>query len=309
MSLQLLQAPRTVVMVRPHCFQSNPETLSDNAYQKLNTDIDAQRIAHMAKEEFDRAAARLRAVGITVHLFDDYGEHNTPDSVFPNNWFSTHHGGRVAIYPMFSPNRRRERRGDIIAMLKEHYRVQEVIDYSGLEVDQLFLEGTGAMVMDHSERVAYVARSNRADPLILERFCTTFGYEPMAFDAIDHSGSAIYHTNVMMGIGTHFALLCAEMIIDKERREEIILRLTESGKTVITISQQQVQSFAGNIIELTGDDGTYLVLSKTAFDSLSLLQKEAITAHSQLLPLDVPTIELAGGSVRCMIAGIHLKAR
>lgn len=303
----MIQAPSAVVMVRPHRFMSNPETIVDNAFQHAVA-ADAAT-ARQAREEFDRAVAELTAEGVRVHAFDDFGEHDCPDSVFPNNWLSTHHGGRVAIYPMFTPNRRRERRADIVEMLKAEYRVQEVIDYSGLEPDGLFLEGTGAMVMDHIERIAYVARSNRANPIILERFCTTFGYEPMVFDSADADGRAIYHTNVMMSIATDFALICLKAIVDPGRRREIASRLEAGGRRIIEISHDQVAKFAGNAIELTGRHGRVLALSGCGVESLRPDQRAAIEAGTRLLPLDIPTIELAGGSVRCMIAGVHLTRR
>ena len=211
-----LQAPTSVVMVRPHRFGVNPETGADNAFQAQVAEHE-ESLAASALAEFDAAVATLTAAGVKVHVFEDFGEFDTPDSVFPNNWFSTHQGGRVAIYPMFAVNRRRERRADVIELLKAQYRVQEVIDYSGLEYDNLFLEGTGAMVFDHAERVAYVAASHRADPVILERFCTAFGYEPMVFPTADASGRPIYHTNVLMSIATDYALICTDAIADARR--------------------------------------------------------------------------------------------
>ena len=229
--------------------------------------------------------------------------------MFPNNWFSTHLGGRVAIFPMYSPSRRRERRGDVIDMLKSTYRVQEVVDYSGLEYDNLFLEGTGAMVFDHLERLAYVSNSNRADPIILERFCTMFGYEPMAFATADTSGRPIYHTNVIMSIATEYALICLDVIANPQRRDEIAARLTNSGRTVIDISREQVNEFAGNALEMTGTQNRILALSERAAVALTHEQITIIEKSAKLLPLHIPTIELAGGSVRCMIAGIHLTAR
>lgn len=194
-----IQAPAAVVMVRPHRFTPNPETAADNAFQQAATEA-AARTAQAAYDEVTAAAERLEAEGVRVHLFDDTGERDTPDSVFPNNWFSTHPGGHVALYPMYSPSRRRERRADVIEMLKASYRVQDVIDYTGLEPDGLFLEGTGAMVFDHMARIAYVARSNRADPVLLERFCTHFNFEPMVFDTADEAGRPVYHTNVLMTV-------------------------------------------------------------------------------------------------------------
>jgi hypothetical protein len=303
-----LQAPSSVVMVRPHRFGVNPQTLPDNAFQSASTG-QGPDLAAAALAEFDTAVATLTGTGVKVHSFEDFGEHDTPDSVFPNNWFSTHHGGRIAIYPMFAVNRRRERRSDVIELLKAEYRVQEVIDYSGLEYDNLFLEGTGAMVFDHAERVAYVAASHRADPVILERFCTAFGYEPMVFPTADAAGRPIYHTNVLMSIATDYALICTDAIADEHRRDEVAQRLAQSGRTVLQISFDQVNQFVGNAIELTGTDGRLLVLSARAEAALTPAQREVIEASSRLLPLSIPTIELAGGSARCMIAGVHLSPR
>lgn len=199
-----------MVMVRPHHFHPNPETAADNAYQGCSG-APASELARRAHAEVTEAAAQLRQAGVRVHLFDDEDPHGsmgqpaTPDSVFPNNWFSTHAGGHVALYPMYAPSRRRERRSDIIELLKAQYRVQEVVDYSGLEADNVFLEGTGAMVLDHVGRVAYTAQSHRANPVALERFCTHFQYEPMVFATADATGQPCYHTNVMLCIGTEFA--------------------------------------------------------------------------------------------------------
>ncbi|HQA78677.1 MAG TPA: arginine deiminase-related protein [Propionicimonas sp.] len=309
MNFRHVQAPTAAVMVRPHRFTVNPETLPDNAFQSRPENASAAVVSLAAMAEFDACVRSLTAVGVGVHVFDDFGERDTPDSVFPNNWFSTHHGGRVAIYPMYAPSRRRERRQDVIELLKRVYRVQEVIDYSGLEYDHLFLEGTGAMVFDHLERVAYVASSHRADPVILERFCTAFGYEPMAFPTAGPDGRPIYHTNVLMAIATEYALVCLDAISDPARRDEVAERLVDSGRTVIDLDFDQVAEFAGNAIELTGADGRLLVLSARAAAALRPPQREVIEASARLLPLTIPTIELAGGSARCMIAGVHLTPR
>lgn len=300
-----VQAPRAVVLVRSRCFRPNPLTAHDNSFQSGTT----EDVAGAAYRASTHVAQRLSEAGVVVHLFEDEtSEH--PDSVFPNNWFSTHSGGRVAVYPMYAANRRGERRTDVIELLKRTYRVQEVIDYSGFEADDLSLEGTGAMVLDHASRVAYTARSLRADPLLLERFCTTFGYEPMLFDAVDAHGVPIYHTNVMMCVATEFALVCLEAIVDDRRRGEVAERLRDGGKTVVPLTLTQVRAFAGNAIELRGSGPRrMLALSATAHASLTPSQREVIEASCDLLALDVAPIELAGGSVRCMIAGIHLEPR
>ncbi len=305
--MRSVQAPKALVMVRPHQFHANTETAADNAFQ--TPDAPDGRAAARALAEFDALIEGLREAGVTVHVFEDDGTRDTPDSVFPNNWFSTHSGGHIAIYPMFAPSRRRERRWDVIEMLKRDYRVQDVVDYSGLEQDGLALEGTGAMVLDHIDRVAYTVKSNRADPVILERFCTHFNFEPMAFEATDMRGNAVYHTNVLMAVGTDFAMICLDMITDPARRQEIQNRLEDSGRDVIALSEAQIGEFAGNAMELQGQDGLLLAISSQALASLEAAQVSRIEKCARLLPLHVPTIETAGGSVRCMMAGIHLSPR
>lgn len=302
-----LQAPSAVIMVRPLHFDVNPITAADNVFQSAEPSGSAARSA-AAYRETTALAEALEAAGVRVHLFED-DRTDRPDSVFPNNWLSTHIGGHIAVYPMFAPNRRPERRADILELLKSKYRVQDIIDYSGLEHDGLYLEGTGAMVLDHQERVAYVARSNRADPIALERFCTNFGYEPMVFDAVDPDGTPIYHTNVLMCIANDFVLAGTAMMMPVARREEIIERLSAGGRTVIDLDFEQVCEFAGNAIELTGTEGRILAMSQRAANSLTPQQRTVIERSCRIVAVDVPTIELSGGSVRCMIAGIHLAPR
>lgn len=304
-----IQAPAAVVMVRPHQFTPNPETEADNGFQSAVACGASPHIRQAAYDEVTHAAARLQAEGVTVHLVDDTGERDTPDSVFPNNWFSTHPGGHVAMYPMYSPNRRRERRWDVMELLKARYRVQDVIDYSGLEPDGLFLEGTGAMVLDHLERVAYTARSNRAHPVALERFCTHFNYEPMVFDTADAAGQPVYHTNVLMCVATDFALVGLALMKDPRRAAEVRERLAASGRDVLDLSADQIAHFAGNALELSTPSGRLLALSARAMAALRPEQVAVIERSARLVPLAVPTIELAGGSVRCMLAGIHLSPR
>ncbi|GLO70283.1 hypothetical protein MACH17_18000 [Phaeobacter inhibens] len=301
-----LQAPGAVVMIRPHHFCSNPETRDDNAFQTLARET-ADVTSAQALAEFDAAVAALRGAGVSVHVFDDTST-ETPDSVFPNNWFSTHAGGHIAVYPMYAANRRKERRWDVIELLKRDYRVQDVIDYSGLEQDGLALEGTGAMVLDHIGRIAYTVKSNRADPVLLERFCTHFNFEPMVFEARDAQGRDIYHTNVLMGIGTDYALICLDMITDPTRRAEVAARLEETGRQVIDLTPEQIAGFAGNALELTGDR-RLLALSSRAVEVLRPEQIAIVERSADLLPLSIPTIETAGGSVRCMLAAIHLSPR
>lgn len=304
------QAPGAVLLIRPRHFSPNPQTADDNVFQVAGHPAAAgtAALSSAAYEEVTRVAAALEAEGIRVHLFDD-DDPTRPDSVFPNNWLSTHAGGRIAIHPMYAENRRAERRWDVIESLKRSYRVQDVIDSSGLEPDGVFLEGTGAMVLDHASRIAYVARSRRADPIALERFCTAFGYEPMVFDAVDPTGVPIYHTNVMMCVATEFALIGLDLIASPQRRVEVAARLGQYGRAVIDLTYEQVCAFAGNAIELRSPTGRVLAISSRGLASLRPEQREVIEASCRILPLDVPTIELAGGSVRCMIVGVHLDAR
>ncbi|HEX8048765.1 citrulline utilization hydrolase CtlX [Rhizobium sp.] len=301
-----IQAPSAVVMVRPHHFTVNTETAADNHFQS-SQDI-REDLSSIAYGEITEAADTLVRHGVEVHLFEDTGR-QTPDSVFPNNWFSTHAGGHVAIYPMKAVSRRRERRSDVIDMLKTRYRVQEVIDYSGLEPDGLFLEGTGAMVLDHIDRVAYAVRSDRTDPIALERFSTHFNYEPMVFDARDENGVAVYHTNVLMCVATDFAMIGLDMMTDPARRQEIVTRLERSGRNIVALTNEQIAHFAGNALELRGKDGRILALSTTALACLDRHQLAVIEESTKPVALDIPTIEKAGGSVRCTLAGIHLVAR
>ena len=307
MSRSSIQAPSSVVMIRPHHFTPNTLTARDNHFQ-TSGGADTARVARTALDDVTRAAESLRNAGVRVHLFEDEGT-STPDSVFPNNWFSTHSGGHVAIYPMYAPNRRAERRQDVLEMLKHTYRVKDIIDYSGLEQDDLFLEGTGAMVIDHLERVAYAARSKRTSEILLERFCTHFNYEPVVFDAVDAHSQPIYHTNVLMCIGTDFAMVGLSALPDAARRRDVAERLRRGERDIVDLTHAQISNFAGNAIELQGRDGQILALSSRALQSLEPAQIKTLERHVSLLPIDIPTIEHAGGSVRCMIAGLHLSAR
>jgi hypothetical protein len=241
-----------VILVRADKFLPNPATAADNAFQSDAPAGETHEVlSARALAEMDAVAESLRAAGVRVHVFDD-GDHTRPDSVFPNNWVSTHAGGKVAVFPMYASNRRHERRADVLELLKSHYRVQTIVDYSGLEPDGIFLEGTGAMVLDHVSRVAYTAISHRADTHVLERFCTDFNYEPMAFEAVDSGGVPVYHTNVMACVGTDVALFALEMIPDEHRRAQVRERLTVNGRRVVELTEQQVREFAGNAVELCG---------------------------------------------------------
>ena len=303
---EIAQAPRAVVLIRPHHFRPNEQTRADNAFQA--SAFDATSVAARAYDEVTGVAHALRAAGVTVHLFEDRG-HATPDSVFPNNWFSTHADGRVALFPMLAANRQRERREDVIEELDARYVVSDVLDFSGFERHGLYLEGTGSMVLDHVQGVAYAARSPRTHEAAVRRFCQRLDYEPVIFDAVDEAGRAIYHTNVMLSIGTDFALAGLASVRGPRHQSLIRARLESSGRTVLELSAAQVREFAANAIELTGRDGRVLALSGRARRALGTAHADRIARSATLLSLEVPTIELAGGSIRCMIAGLHLARR
>lgn len=298
-------APSAVVMVRPHRFHPNPQTSADNAFQHIGALPDAAGIARRAMEEVDGVAHALTAAGVVVHRFDDVSS-TTPDSVFPNNWITTHADGRIVLFPMYAPNRRGERRADVIAALRERHVVTRVVDYTALEERGEYLEGTGAMVLGDHERVAYVCRSRRAHPRAIERFCAEFGYRPFVFDAVDEHGVPCYHTNVMLCVGDGFALLGTSMVHDRAVLRSLIVSLESGGRDVIALSPAQIRAFAGNAIELDGRFGRVVAMSARGVASLTAEQRSRIEQHGTLLSLSVPTIELAGGSVRCMIAGVHL---
>ncbi|MCA1782845.1 MAG: citrulline utilization hydrolase CtlX [Dermatophilaceae bacterium] len=307
MSQPITQAPSAVVMIRPHQFVPNPATVVDNAFQSLPSGT-REEVSRAAYEEVSVMAEQLRAAGVTVHVFEDE-THTAPDSVFPNNWLSTHNSGQVAVFPMHSPSRRSERRPDIIDRLKAGYHVPVVYDYSGLEHDGVFLEGTGSMVLDHLQRVAYVCRSNRVSEPALQRFCTDFDYHAFVFDAFDPSGTRIYHTNVLMAIATEYALIGLSAIADAGQRRRVRGHIEATGRRVIDLTMQQLTEFAGNAIELQGRDGRILVMSRRAVATLTEDQRAIIESSSQIVPVDIGTIEHAGGSARCMLAGIHLGPR
>jgi hypothetical protein len=303
------QSTNSVLMIRPCRFHPNPETAADNAFQS-NADRGSDALTVMARREFDAAVQTLRAAGINVHVFEDTIEPEKPDAVFPNNWISTHYDGRVALFPMYSALRRRERRQDIVEELNKHYQVTEVIDYSAFEDEGCCLEGTGSLVLDHLNKIAYVSLSNRSNPKVIQRFACDFSYEPVTFMSIGSNGQPIYHTNVMMCIGTAFAMVGLEMIPTKTERELVRARLEKTGKEIVELSADQIANFAGNAIELHDNNGEkLLVLSTRADRALTDGQRKRLSRHARLIPVELPTIELGGGSARCMLATIHLQPR
>jgi len=303
------QSTDSVLMIRPGRFYPNPETAADNAFQHdANRDLDALTL--VARNEFDAAVQTLQAAGVNVHVFEDTAAPEKPDAVFPNNWISTHHDRRIPLFPMYSNLRRRERRQDIVEELRQHYQVTEVIDYSAFEDEGCYLEGTGSLVFDHLNKLAYVSLSNRSNPKVIQRFADDFSYEPVTFTSIGSNGQSIYHTNVMMCIGTAFAMVGLDVIPNKVERQEVRARLEKAGKEIVQLSADQIANFAGNAIELQNRHGEkLLVLSSRAAGALTEEQRERLTRYARFLQLELPTIELGGGSARCMMATIHLPPR
>src|SRR5947207_1643677 len=268
------QSTDSVLMIRPGRFYPNPETAVDNAFQR-NADRDSEALTLTARKEFDAAVQTLRAAGVNVHVFEDTAEPEKPDAVFPNNWISTHDDGRIALFPMYSNLRRSERRQDIVEELRKHYRVTEVIDYSAFEDEDCYLEGTGSLVFDHLNKVAYVSLSNGSNPKVIQRFAVDFSYEPVTFTSIGSDGQPIYHTNVMMCIGTDFAMVGLDMIPNKAERQEVRARLEKTGKEIVELPADQIANFAGNAIELQNRRGEkLLVLSSRAARALAEEQRE-----------------------------------
>src|SRR6476661_2698588 len=270
------QSAISVLMIRPGRFYPNPETAADNAFQR-DVDRGSDALTPLARKEFDAAVQTLRAAGVNVHVFEDTAEPEKPDAVFPNNWMSTHHDGRIALFPMYSKLRRRERRQDLVEELCNHYRVTDVIDYSALEDEGCYLEGTGSLVLDHLKKIAYVSLSNRSNPEVIKRFADDFSYEPVTFTSIGSNGQPIYHTNVMMCIGTAFAMVGLEMIRNKVERQQVRARLEKTGKDIVELSADQIANFAGNAIELHNKDGEkLLVLSSRADHALTEDQRKRL---------------------------------
>ena len=304
------QITDTVLMVRPVRFRTNEETIVNNYFQK-GINITQEEINRKAQQEFDMLVQKLKEVGVHVIQVEDIYEQDTPDSIFPNNWISFHNNGDVAIYPMFAENRRRERREDILDIVEEAgFEIENVFDYTEAEDEGIFLEGTGAMVLDRIHRKAYCALSPRASEELFIEFCEDFEYPPVifrAFQKTDGELKPIYHTNVMMALGRTFAIVCLDTIEDKKERKNVLNHLKEDKKEIITISREQVDYYAGNMLEVKGKEHSYLVMSQTAYESLTPQQIEAIERHTQILYSDLSTIEICGGgSARCMLAEVFL---
>jgi len=303
------QLASTVLMIRPVRFESNPMTAESNRFQgQTSATPEAQQEA--ALREFDNLVVQLRDNGVNVIVVDDTTEPHTPDSIFPNNWISFHADGRVVLYPLEAQNRRTERRMDVVERLDSElgYTVTEIVDLSHHENAGHYLEGTGSLVLDRVNRVAYACLSSRTQLDVLGDFAQRMGYDVVAFDAVDRDGVAIYHTNVVMNVGEELAVLCGEAIPREEQRAAVMQRLQETGHEVVSLSHDQLDAFAGNMLELRTQDGERLVaMSQQAFDSLTDEQRTLLHEKGKVMSAAIDNIEAsAGGSVRCMLAEIHL---
>lgn len=305
------QITNTILMIRPRHFRANEQTAVNNYFQAI-LDQDPAEVIAMAQREFDDFVSVLRTNGVRVIVVEDRPDIDTPDSVFPNNWVSFHSSGTVVLYPMFAENRRKERREDIMDILEtKGHRIEQVVDYSPAERDQLYLEGTGSIVMDRVNQKVYCALSARAHEQLILEFCEDFHCTPVIFTAnqtVDGDRLAIYHTNVMMCLGEDYAVICLDTIDDEEERKNVIDHLHADGKEIVEITEDQMHQFAGNMLQVLGKDNQrYLVMSSAAYQSLDSEQIEQLQKYNPILHSPLTTIEAGGGgSARCMMAEVFL---
>ncbi|MCF6130424.1 arginine deiminase-related protein [Flavobacterium sp. AS60] len=306
------QTTNSILMIRPVAFRMNEQTAVNNYYQKVLDGLSPETVNAKAQKEFDTFVAKLRKVGVNVIVVEDTLEPNTPDSIFPNNWISFHESGDVALYPMFAENRRAERREDILDILEdEGFQINQIVDYTSAEEDNVFLEGTGSLLLDRENGKAYCALSPRADEEVMIEFCEDFELTPVIFEAfqtVNGERKLIYHTNVMMCLGDTFAVICADCIDDKKERKMVLDSLRGDDKEIILITEEQVNNFAGNMLEVKGkNDERFLVMSESAYKSLTKKQIAQLEAHVEIIHSSLDTIEACGGgSARCMMAEIFL---
>ena len=306
------QTTNSIVMIRPVAFRMNEQTAVNNYYQKVIDGLLPATVNAKAQQESDAFVEKLLAVGIDVTVVEDTLSPDTPDSIFPNNWISFHENGDVVMYPMFAENRRLERREDLFDVLEDKgFVIQDVMDYTSAEEDGFFLEGTGSIVLDRANGKAYCALSPRADEELFIEFCEDYDFAPVIFEAyqtVDGERKLIYHTNVMMCIGDTFAVICADCIDDKKERKMVLDNLKESGKDVILITEDQMNNFAGNMLELRGtDDKRFVIMSGAAHQALNAKQIAQLEKHAEILSSSLDTIEACGGgSARCMMAEVFL---
>jgi len=304
-----MQLPSAVLMVRPASFGFNPDTAPSFMFQREITDNSRKEIERRARIEFDILAGRSRDAGVDVIIVEDKEELNTPDAVFPNNWVSFHHDGTVVLYPMLAPSRRPERRRDITEQLQSSgFRVSRVVDLTHHENEGRFLEGTGSVVFDHADRMAYANLSPRTNEAVLHELCESLGYKPVTFRAALDDREPILHTDMVMSIGDRFAVFCGESIADSGERKRVLDMLKSTGREIIPIDLKQLERFAGNVLQLrTKDDGSALVISTSACLALRPDQRDTIQKFTRIVESPLPLFEGIGrGSARCMMADVHL---
>ncbi|MDC8005540.1 arginine deiminase-related protein [Aureisphaera galaxeae] len=305
------QITNTILMIRPVAFRMNEETAVNNYFQE-ELDLKNGEVNTQAQNEFDVFVRKLRDVGVNVIVENDVLEDDTPDSIFPNNWVSFHRNGTVGLYPMFAENRRRERRESTINRLEaEGFKIENIVDYTAAEEEDVFLEGTGSILMDRVNQKAYCALSPRAHESLFIEFCEDFECDPVVFTAnqtVKGQRLPIYHTNVMMALAENFAVICLDTIDDKHERKNVLKHLKENGKEVVNITEAQMHQFAGNMLQVRGAEGKkYMVMSLAAHKSLTPEQVAQIEKHCEILSSDLETIETCGGgSARCMMAEVFL---
>ena len=305
------QYTSNLMMVRPASFQFNVETAISNAFQKSLDGLTVDEIKQKAIEEFDAYVEKLRANKIKVTVIQDTLEPAKPDAIFPNNWISMHENGSVFLFPMCTENRRLEVRSEIIDTLKSTFVIQEIQDLRTSIQENKFLEGTGSIIFDHIYKMAYACLSPRTDKDLFVDYCNTIGYEAIYFTSADAQDNLVYHTNVMLTIGDTFAVICLESIKDNIEQKFIQTKLKETGHEIIDITFSQMNAFAGNMLQVQNTEGkTFLVMSETAFHSLTAEQVAQVENHTSILPVSIPTIEtIGGGSARCMLAEIYLEEK
>lgn len=307
--IYMKQITDTILMVRPARFGFNEQTAESNAFQNNDGRLSPEQIMTQARAEFDGFVEKLRAAGVEVIVAEDTPTPVKPDAVFPNNWVSFHEDGLVALYPMNTPNRRIERREDIIAQVAQQYEVKERWDLSHHELDGRFLEGTGSLLLDRPNKIAYACLGPRTDEGLLDEYCARLGYQKAAFHSVDGNGLDIYHTNVVMALGEDFVVICMDTVKNLRERALLLDLFEETGKAVIEISLDQMNHFAGNMLQVKSKMGpTYLVMSEQAYQSLTEDQIETLEEYTNLLPVPLYTIETyGGGSARCMMAEVFLQ--
>lgn len=300
-------------MVRPACFGFNPQTAASNAFQRPpDPDSTASRAQALVLTEFDSVAQALRLAGVEVIVAADTPAPEKPDAIFPNNWVSFHHDGSVVLYPLSAPNRRPERREEVIeqAVCAGGFRVSRTVDLSYREAEGRYLEGTGSLVLDRAAHIAYAGLSPRTDLEVLGEFAQRLDYELVTFEAEDETARLVYHTNVVMTVGERFAVVCGEAIAAPPNRAAVLAKLAAGGHEIVDISLRQMRAFAGNCLELAAQGRKMIVLSATAWGALEPSQRSALARHGGILRVEIPTIErLGGGGVRCMLTEIHLPKR